>query len=362
MEYQHGGDIYSQPVAIDYSANINPLGLPEGVKEALRQSLETCLWTAYPDSQCRSLRTALSRFHDLPPQWISCGNGAADLIFALIHGLKPEKGLVLAPTFLEYEQAMRSAGCQVLYHSLTKEQGFRPDVSSLIRELEEGERICHILFLCNPNNPTGISVPREDIGLLAEICCRKGILLAVDECFCDFLEESEKASVIPLLNRYPNLLVLKAFTKLYAMAGLRLGYCLCSDPGLHEAMAGVRQPWSVSGPAQRAGEAALGESIYVEQTKCLLRDQRPALKRELESLGFRVYPSEANYLFFQDSLHRPGWLYEALLARRVLIRSCANYPGLDGSFYRICIKTRQENEAFIRELTQVLHTARPQSV
>ena len=237
MEYQHGGDIYSQDIQMDYSANINPLGMPEAVRQALRDCLEREVCSLYPDSRCERLRQALGRHHGVEDKWIICGNGAADLIFGLAAALRPVRGLVTAPAFSEYEQALRSVGCRTDYYYLREDRGFALDAAGMcgcVRAAAERGEPYDVVFLCNPNNPTGIPVKKEEVKQLADTCERLGAYLAVDECFCDFLDNSELYSVIPDLARFTHLFVLKAFTKLYAMAGLRLGYGLCrqyASPG-----------------------------------------------------------------------------------------------------------------------------------
>lgn len=361
MEYQHGGDIYSQDIQMDYSANINPLGMPETVKSTLRDCLDKEICSLYPDSRCRELRQALGRHHGVEDEWVICGNGAADLIFGLAAALRPGRGLVPAPTFSEYEQALKAAGCRTSYYYLREDAGFAPDISgmcSCIKEAAERGEPYDIVFLCNPNNPTGIPAEKEDVEQLAQTCGSLGAFLVVDECFCDFLEDSDVYSVIPDLSGFGNLFVLKAFTKLYAMAGLRLGYGLCSDRCLLERLQAVRQPWSVSGLAQRAGVAALSQTDFVEHTRAVIKEERERLAAALRDLGFKVYSSGANYLFFrdpgEDGTTEKGRLYQELLQRRILIRSCANYPGLDSSCYRICVKLKQDNEQLIREMARVL--------
>ena len=191
--------------------------------------------------------------------------------------------------------------------------------------------------------------------------------------------------MIPFLEEYPNLFVLKAFTKLYSMAGLRLGYGLCSDGHLLERLGEVRQPWSVSGLAQKAGEAALKEQDFVRRTREVVGTEREWMRVELEKLGFTVYDSQANYLFFkvfqgkgdagpdrgdtgpdngdagqgspaERDMEMPakGWLYHRLLKHKVLIRSCSNYPGLNSSFYRVCVKTREENQRLMEYMTKAV--------
>ena len=367
-KYQHGGDIYSNKVSIDYSANINPLGLPQGVKEELARCIEDPVCCVYPDSRCRDLVKALSDYHQAPEDWILCGDGAADLIFGLAFALKPKKALLLAPSFLEYEQALRAVDCDISLFYLKEENGYRLDVEELCKTLEQTNVHQDILFLCNPNNPTGIAVKKEQVLKLAETCEKTGTFLVVDECFEEFLDEPEAYSIIPFLEKLPHVFVLKAFTKIYAMAGMRLGYALCSDEDVLTKICQVRQPWSVSGLAQRAGIAALKETEYVLKTRKLIHEQREKMEAALKGLGYIVYPSQANYIFFKEkSLEEtaekdaeqeekpersPTSLYARMLNQGVLIRSCSNYPGLDASCYRICVKTEEENREFLNLLAK----------
>ena len=358
IPYTHGGDIYSRPIKMDYSANINPLGLPEGVKRELLCCVEENVCCIYPDSACRSLKMALSEIHHVPKEWISCGNGAADLIFALVAALRPRHALLLAPSFLEYSQALHLWGCETDSFMLREDEDFSLDPfrlkEALFRARAEKQPY-DILFLCNPNNPTGLPVKKEIVEEIGVVCKETGTWLAVDECFCDFLDEPEAYSVIPKLKDLDHVIVLKAFTKIYAMAGLRLGYSLCADQELNIRLETVRQPWSVSGPAQRAGIVALKERDYLEATKRLIGPERERMKGKLVELGFQVYPSQANYIFFRDPVWKEGdSLYDRLLRQGVLIRNCGNYPGLDGSYYRICVKTAEENDCFLRYLTEAV--------
>ncbi len=358
IPYTHGGDIYSRPVKMDYSANINPLGLPEGVKRELHCCVEENVCCIYPDSACRSLKLALSDMYHVPKEWISCGNGAADLIFALAAALRPGRALLLAPSFLEYSQALHLWGCETDAFMLREEEGFRLDpdrLKEVLLHAKSEKQPYDILFLCNPNNPTGLPLKRERVEEIGEVCKETGTWLAVDECFCDFLDEPEAYSVIPVLKELDRVIVLKAFTKIYAMAGLRLGYSLCADQELNRRLEAARQPWSVSGPAQRAGIAALKERDYLEAAKRLIGPERERMKEKLTELGFLVYPSQANYIFFRDPSRKKGEsLYDRLLQQGVLIRSCGNYPGLDSSYYRICVKTQEENDRFLAYLAEAV--------
>lgn len=358
MEYQHGGDIYTNCVKMDYSANINPLGLPQRVKEAVNQAVDNC--SCYPDSRCEKLRKKLGIVHDFSERNIICGNGAADLIFLIAQVIKPKQALLIAPSFLEYEQALKAVSAQIQWFDLKENDGFHLHVEELTEWIRTyGEEI-QMLFICNPNNPTGYALKKEEIKEILDCCKKNGIFCVIDECFNEFLERPKDFSVLDFIKNggYDHVFVLKAFTKIYAMAGLRLGYGICTDNALLEAIETIRQPWSVSSLAQVAGEAALPEIDYVTKTRELITKEREYLKENLTDLGLYVFDSKANYLFFKDrrenALKQEKLLYNELLNKEVLIRSCSNYRGLDDSYYRICVKQRLENDAFLAVLKSIL--------
>ena len=342
MELVHGGDWAGYRArfghdALDFSANVSPLGLPQGVADAIVAALPTA--DRYPDPLCRELRTALSRAEQLPEPWILCGNGAADLIYRLGWGLKPRRALLPAPTFAEYAAALETAGCTVRRHFLQEKEDFAV-TEAFVSAVDEDT---DMVFLCQPNNPTGQLTPLPLVEALLRRCEACGALLVVDECFLDFLPESEVLSAKKLLAS-PNLIILKAFTKLYGMAGVRLGYCLLDK------MQTAGQPWAVSGLAQAAGLAALDETAYVTRVQALIAQQRPVLRDGLRALGLRVLDGSANYLLFQA----PETLGDILRQRGIVLRSCGNYPGLDGSWYRTAVRTAPENQQLIEALREVL--------
>ncbi|HVI40748.1 MAG TPA: aminotransferase class I/II-fold pyridoxal phosphate-dependent enzyme, partial [Anaerovoracaceae bacterium] len=263
----HGGDIYSAkeqlnklvnpPAILDFSANINPLGLPEGVKQALIDSVTS--FDVYPDPLCRELISGLSNYEGVPGEWILCGNGAADLIYRTVYAVKPKKAMVLAPTFAEYEEALNAVSCHVIHYELHERNGYQVE-EGLLDELEED---LDMLFLCNPNNPTGQLMTKEFLLKIIRRCKALGILLFLDECFNEFLEEPQEYSAKEFLKVFDNLIILKAFTKIYAMAGIRLGHCISANGELLKKISEAGQPWSVSSPAQIAGIKAMEEREYL---------------------------------------------------------------------------------------------------
>lgn len=348
---KHGGDIYQRDYRLDFSVNVNPLGTPERVMEAACEGISHS--DRYPDVECRKLRAKLSLAEGVPGGRIVFGNGAADLIFALALAKRPKKVLLPAPTFAEYEQAVRMAGGQVIYHELSEAEGFLLDE----RITESITPDTDMLFLCNPNNPTGLPLKKELVFRILERCAACGTLLVVDECFNEFLDDPKAYSVKEYLDGYPGLFILKAFTKVYAMAGLRLGYGFSSDQELLARMGEMRQPWNVSIPAQYAGVAALDETDYVSRCKAMLAGEREYLKAGLKGMGFTVYDSQANYIFFRAW---PG-LYQAMAEQGILIRDCGNYAGLSEGYFRIAVKTHEENTELIRTMEEVIRKWQRQS-
>ena len=282
----HGGDWTGYRAqyghdALDFSANVSPLGLPQGVANAIAAALPHA--DRYPDPLCRALRAKLAPHEGIPAEFILCGNGAADLIFRLAWAAKPRTALVTAPTFAEYAAALEGAGCAVRRHFLQAEVDFAVTDSILSSITPEVDMV----FLCQPNNPTGQLTPLPLVERILRRCEACGALLVVDECFLDFLPDCDALTAKALLDS-KNLLILKAFTKLYGMAGVRLGYCLCANTALLEAMQAAGQPWAVSSLAQAAGLAALDETAYVAQVRALIAQQRPRLTAGLRALGLRA--------------------------------------------------------------------------
>ena len=345
----HGGDWAGYRAEfgrdpLDFSANVSPLGLPEGVAKAITASLATA--DRYPDPLCRALRAKLAVAEGVPADCLLCGNGAADLIFRLVLAAKPRTALVTAPTFAEYATALTTVGCTVERHFLRQENDFAV-TEALLDAVYPG---IDMVFLCQPNNPTGQLAAPALVEALLHKCEAVGAKLVMDECFLDFLPEGEALSAKRLLQTSQNLLILKAFTKLYGMAGVRLGYCLCADEALLARMQAAGQPWAVSSLAQAAGIAALDETEYVAQVRDLIKTQRPILVHGLRALGLRVVEGRANYLLFRA----PEALGSALRQKGAVLRSCGNYPGLDASWYRTAVRTETENRQLLALLAETL--------
>ena len=348
----HGGEIYNSiEVKYDFSVNINPLGIPENVFRSLREKLS--LLTQYPDQECRDLRLALEKYTGVPAGQILCGNGASELIEAAVRGLHAGKILLTAPSFSGYRHAAESNGCQILYHHLRRQENF----ALTDRYLEDLAQKPDLAILCSPSNPIGDRIAPDLLLRIAEACERQGTWLMVDECFLGFLPDEDRCTMRRFLlpsaasQRFQRLLVLDAFTKRFAMPGIRLGYLMAENPEILALIHAQQPEWSVSIPAQTAGLAALETGPeYMEKARALVASERKKMTAALEKLGCSVFPGEANYIFFSCSKE----LYEPLLQRGILIRRCDNYPGLEKGDYRAAVLRQEENQVLAEALEEII--------
>ena len=332
----HGGDIYAGDVRLDFSASVSPLGTPKSVIDALTRVLPELYH--YPDPRCRALVQAIAEFERVPQERILCGAGASELIYTYCEAVRPKRAMVLAPTFSEYAIALQRTGCEIVRHTLAAEQHFDLQEDLLPRLSREG---IDALFLCNPNNPTGRLIPGELLEKILLRCRERNIALFVDECFLSLSDGAN--DLTPFLPDVPQLFILKAFTKSFGMAGLRLGYGLSADGALLRKMSAAVPPWNVSALAQAAGVAALGDAEFLERNRAVIRAERPRLEERLRELGFWVCPSQANYILFRGE----AGLADRLRERGAAIRDCANFEGLGPGWYRAAVRLREENDALL---------------
>lgn len=348
IKYTHGGDIYKyDDKLLDFSANINPLGMPESAKNAIIDGINK--YQTYPDHSSRKLRNSLSEFYGFDSNKIVCGNGAADLIFRICLALRPQKVLVTSPTFSEYEEAVLISGGKVHNHLLRESENY--DVTLEI--LESIDEDTDMVFLCSPNNPTGRAIDLNIIeAVLNKLQGNKGILV-LDQCFVHFMVEEEKYFAINLLKKFDNLIILGAFTKIFAMAGLRLGYALFGSEENASKIENTLQPWAVSTVASEAGCAALNKD-FIKETKDYVKYQREFLFQHLSDLGIKVFESQANYMLIKvDEKFDDGDLADVAIKHRILIRKCSNFKGLSPSFFRIAVRTEAENTTLIDVLSHI---------
>ena len=343
--YVHGGDIYRNRVKLDFSANVNPFGTPEAVTQAVCDASRRI--DVYPDPYCGPLREKLAVLHGVTPDEIICGNGAAEIIYQFAQVIKPKKTLLPVPSFADYESALTAVDCAPILFPLLRIENF--EVNGRILNAVTPETDC--VMLANPNNPTGKVIEPALLLRILQRCRETGTWLFLDESFYELTDEGKAYSLVDSLAPGDRVLILRAFTKAYGMAGLRLGYAVSRNSGLLHELSRVSQPWNVSTVAQAAGLAALGCTDWTQRARELVAKEKAYLVRELSDLGISVLEGDANYLLLSDA---PG-LYEKLLRRRILIRDCSNYHGLSEGDCRIAVRTHKENTALIAAIREVLY-------
>lgn len=356
----HGGTVFALARSLgiapeellDFSANINPLGPASGVLEAVCSSFRRVLH--YPDQESFELRQALSVVHCVGIDNVVVANGSTELIYLLPRLLPGARGLIVAPAFSEYARALKRAGWQTDHLILSPADGFALSLEKLAVRLAEG---FDLLFLCNPANPSGALLPLAMIEKILRLCRQSKTFLVLDEAFMDFCEEE---SAKGLIAESGGGIVLRSMTKFYAIPGLRLGYAVGHEDVIRRC-ADQLEPWSVNTPAQIAGVASLADGGYRPRTIRYVSTEREALSRGLAALpGLTPFPSAANYLLVEMSNgFTAAELKSRLLEKRILIRDCSNYQGLDEHYFRVAVRTSEENYRLLAALGEVLEGSEP---
>ena len=340
----HGGDIYRNDVEMDFSVNINPLGMPEEIKEALTEAVKKC--TCYPDLYSEELREKIGVMTGADPKKIICGNGASELFVAVVRAVKPKTVLLLAPSFCGYQAAVEAVNAKIIYYDCKEKDDFALTDEILPYLTEKID----LFFLANPNNPVGNCVDEDLLLRIMEKCKEKKITLVLDECFIEFTEDEKRRTMFLKTKEYSNLIVVRAFTKIFAMPGVRLGYLTCSDEMLSKKIRSQLPEWNISVLAQEAGKAATELSDYLKETIKFTKVERNYLVDELSKIGLKTYKGEANFILFYCDNPK----IKELKNQGILIRDCSDFEGLEEGYYRIAVKTRKENEKLIKTMKEVV--------
>lgn len=352
----HGGDIYRHRVDFDFSVNINPLGIPETVRDALAGAVEKA--DHYPDPAAEELTCKLAARYQVSAERIVCGNGASELIMAMMQAFRPEKLMLSDPCFSGYERACQPIRTKILHLPLPEENGFRPTSFCLSRIRSEKP---DMIFFTNPENPSGTMIPQNLLRKAAKTISAYGGVTVVDECFLELTDRFEESMVLADSAASPGLFVLNALTKTYAIPGVRTGFLICPSKEEADRIRRILPEWNLSVFAQMAGTAAMETPPdYLENARMLIREQRSFLTGRLRGMGLKVCESEACYLLFcaDPELH----LYERLLKKRILIRDCSDYRGLGPGWYRIAVRRKEENERLLEQIETILKETNSQKI
>ncbi len=343
--YKHGGDIYTFNKIIDFSSNINPLEMPENIKNAIIENID--LYGNFPDPLYRELREKIAEFENVNFNKVVCGNGLSEMIYKTIIAINPKKTLIMEPCFSEYAEALKIIKSKIERYTLKDENDFY--FTEEIFELDFSG--FDLVIISNPNNPTGIAYEKEFILNILEYLDPETFLI-IDEGYNNFLESSIDYTANSHLDEYPNVIILRSFSHMYKMAGLRLGYALFGDFSIALKAARMLQPWNISVVAAKCGIAALDEVEFVKNSVKTISEYREFMKQELSSIVEKVYDSRANYIFFK---HNSSNLSKQLKDHNILIRNCENFIGLNKNYYRIAIKNMEENLYFLDILKKITY-------
>ena len=339
----HGGDIYRNRVRLDFSVSLNPMPLPQSVMDAALIGLSEM--HQYPDPVQQKLRESIASVENAAVRNVICSSGASELLMSVCHAFRPRRALVTAPCYSGYERAHSAVGAEIIRYPLDENNGFRLD-DGLLYTLP-GEDI-DMVILADPNNPDGKLMDAKLKRRLADVCDGMGITLVIDECFLPLTVRGLESDPIR-----GSALHLRAFTKSFAMPGIRIGYVLSADTKKLSEISRHLPEWNVSRIAERAGEAAaevMRNTSYMKNSVTYINAERRRLMQGLGMMGIKFYDSDANFILFRS---KPG-LYQKLLSRGIMIRRCSDYNGLDDSYYRIAVRNREDNDVLLRTLKEIL--------
>jgi threonine-phosphate decarboxylase len=355
----HGGEVWEAASKIglgkeeilDFSSSVNPLGASRKALESINANLEYI--SSYPDSNSTELREAIAaHFKGINKDNVIAGNGSTELIYLFVDTFmkKGDVALIPAPTFGEYERAVRKIEEEPKHVKANADFQFSPAVfaGSL-----SGAKI---VFFCNPNNPTSVLMPPENLTALVERALDKNVFVFLDEDFLEFVDGEEHFSLIGKIRRYPNLFVLRSFTKIFGLTGLRIGYGIASEEIIN-VLLNAKIPWNVNCLAQATAIAALGDEEHLKKTRELIKGEKAFLMRELMQIkAFKTYHADANFVFMdiRQSGYKAAQLKEKMLREKILIRDCSSFRGLDEYYIRVAVKTRRENERLLEAFRKIV--------
>lgn len=331
---------------IDFSVNINPLGVPETLIEKLKKELEEMV--RYPEIDGASGKEVLAQYLDLKNENLILGNGATELIYLFARTLKPEKVLIVKPTFTEYDKAFKLAGSSIYDYYTKDENSFNIQIEELVSKIEEVKP--NVLVLCNPNNPTGVFTESNELITILEKLKEINACLFIDESFIDF---TDKASCIPLIEKY-NIFILRSMTKIFAVPGLRLGYGIGREDIIFK-LNKMKEPWTINSLAIKSVPVLLDDSQYLKKTQQWFSEEKQFLYNELKNItNIKVFKSETNFFLIKLLRYNSSSLNEYLLTKKIFIRNCDSFQGLSDKYMRIAVRTREENIKIVSEMQKYM--------
>lgn len=348
----HGGNIYrlereGKSSILDYSSNINPLGVPETFKKAVIENFDVLV--KYPDPDYIELRSSISKYNSLNIENVVVGNGATEVLFLYMQALRPKKALIVAPSFAEYKRALESVDCEIIYYKLLPEKNFALNIEEFSKNIPQ----CDLVIICNPNNPTGTFIPLENIKRINNILKVKKIKLFIDEAFIEFIKGWEEMTAANL--RDENIFIMRALTKFFAVPGLRLGYGIYFDKEIVSQLLMKKEPWSVNSFADIAGKVMLKDEKYITATEEWIDKEKKWFFEECNKINkIRAYKTNTNFILIKLIADTAENIKVKMLEKNILVRDASNFVGLDEHYIRLAIKNRDNNIKVLEALKEVV--------
>lgn len=348
----HGGNIYrlkreGKGELLDYSSNINPLGVPESFKKAIIENFD--ILEKYPDPDYVELRENIGRYNKVDVKNIIAGNGATEILFLYMKAMKPKKTLIISPSFAEYKRALESVGSEIIHYPLLEENNYNLDIESFLKEVPK----CDLVVICNPNNPTGSFISLENIKKINDVLSEKGIKLFIDEAFIEFIRGWEDMTSVLLENK--NIFVMRALTKFFAVPGVRLGYGITYDEEIMKKMEKYKEPWSVNSFADIAGKIMLWDKEYIEATENWIEEEKKWFYEESCKIeNIKTFKTNVNFILVKLLKKNSSVVRDEMIEKGVVVRDASNFMFLNEQYIRLAIKNRENNIKVLQALKEVM--------
>ncbi|RAK22213.1 L-threonine O-3-phosphate decarboxylase [Anoxybacillus vitaminiphilus] len=329
--------------SVDFSVNTNPYQLQ---LEQIPSQEEFYQWMLeYPDPDSSELTNHLAKIEKVSKEQILIGNGASQCIYLLAQLFSGKRAGMIEPTFSEYRAACIANGCKVSAIYTTEECGWKCD----LHEIENDLKDIDILFLCQPNNPTGTALSQEELYHVLQIAENAGTYVIIDEAFYHFWLDG--FSAVQWLQQFPHVIVLRSLTKMYHLAGVRVGYVV-ADEHIIQQLKAIQPPWSVNRVAQQFSLRLLQMTSFVEKTKQKIAEERERVTKILQNAGYYVSPSVVNFYLLRKPGQQTEQLMHDMLKAGFVPRHTYNFYGLEGKYLRLAVRTKDENERLLHFLVR----------
>lgn len=359
-QHFHGSDLervaayyqIDQDSIVNYSGNVNPLGLSKNIQATLADHID--LIAKYPDRDYQSLRKSLADYIQVTADDIIVGNGSTELISLFIKALKPTSALIIGPTYSEYEREIFINDGKSRYFPLTEEDNFDVNLDHLKEHLTDE---VDLLVICNPNNPTSSAIGRKTLRAILDHCLEWDIDVMIDETYVEFAEDVADITAVSLAKFYPNLFIIRGVSKFYAAPGLRLGYGISGNPSLIHRINSMKNPWTINSLAAYAGELMVQDKDYIEATRHLIHSERQRMTDIMSTWSeVKVFPANGNFILIKllEDHHYSYDIFETLIRQSLMVRDASSFPFLSNKFIRFCILMPEDNDRLIKALRKAL--------